>query len=122
MPDDFRLEIVLAENLIEHGLAVMAGVPIAVIVKAASLLQNPRQLGATGPHELDIRPRRFVAILKGSLLFGFPPENFVGPVGIERRVDINKVDARIGQLFQLLQVVAAIDDASIENGRGLNHR
>src|ERR1035438_6500139 len=114
MPDDFSLEIVLAKNLIEHDLAVVAGVPIAVKIKAASLLENSRQLDATGPHELDISSRRLVAILKGSLLFRLAPEYLVGPVGIKRRIDINEVDAAIGQLLQLLQVVAAIDNSRIE--------
>jgi len=55
-----------------------------------------------------------VAILKGTLLLRLAPENLVGTVGVEGRVDINKVDAGIGQLFQLLQIVAAVDDPRVE--------
>ena len=39
-PDDLVLKLVLAKNLVEHDFDVVAGVPIAVIVEAAGLLQR----------------------------------------------------------------------------------
>ena len=35
LPDDFILEIVFSENLVEHDLDVVRSVPVAVIVKTA---------------------------------------------------------------------------------------
>ncbi len=40
LPENLILEIVFAKDLIQHHLHVMRGVPIAVIVKAAGLLEN----------------------------------------------------------------------------------
>jgi hypothetical protein len=53
-------------------------------------------------------------ILEGPLLLRLAPENLISPVGIERRIDIDEVDAGVGQFLQLLQVVAAIDNSRIE--------
>src|SRR5207302_1325247 len=37
-------------------------------------------------------------------------------VGVEGRVDVDQVDAGVGELFQLVEVVAAVDDAGVEEG------
>ena len=114
MPNDLTLEIVLPKNLIKHHLDVVAGVPIAVIVKAAGLLENTRQLNAAGPHELDVGLRRFMPVIKGPLLFGLAPKYLVIPVGIEGRIDVDEIDAGIRQLLELLQIVAAVYNPRIE--------
>src|ERR1035441_7237363 len=44
MPDDFTLEVILPENLIEHDFDVMGGVPVAVIVEAAGLFEDASHL------------------------------------------------------------------------------
>ena len=62
-----------------------------------------------------------MTVIKGSLLFGLTPEDLIGPVGIERRVDINEVDGGIGQLFKLLQIVATVDDPRVDKGGRLRH-
>src|SRR5271157_1179753 len=54
LPNYFILEIVLAENLVEHHLHIVAGVPVAVIIETACLLQNPRHLHAAWPHEFNV--------------------------------------------------------------------
>jgi hypothetical protein len=41
-------------------------------------------------------------------------KNLVIPVGIEWRVDVDEVDAGIGQLLELFQIVAAVDDPRVE--------
>jgi hypothetical protein len=99
MPDDLALEIVFPEDLVQHHLDVMAGVPIAVKVKAAGPLQNTRQFHAAGPHEFDIRLGGFMAVVEGSLFLCFAPEDFVISVGVERRIDVDEIDAGIGQLL-----------------------
>jgi hypothetical protein len=55
-----------------------------------------------------------VAIIKGPLLFRLAPEDLVIPIGIEWRINVDEVDAGVGQLLELLQIVAAVDDARIE--------
>ena len=114
MPDDFGLEVLLAEDLIEHYLDVMAGVPIAMQIEAAGFFEYPRQFHAAGAHELDVGSRGFMAIFKGALLLRLAPENLVGPVGVKGRVDVDEVNAGVGQLSELLQIVTAVDDARVE--------
>ena len=43
---------------------------------------------------------------------------FVVAVRIEGRVDVDEVDAGVGQFAGLIEVVAAIDDAGVDHGRG----
>jgi len=38
-------------------------------------------------------------------------------VGVERRVDVDQVNATIGQLGELFEVVAAVDDARVDERR-----
>ena len=92
----------------------MAGVPIAMTIKAAGLFEHPRQLEAAWTHKLDVGPRRFMSILEGPLLLRLAPEDLIRPVGVERRININEINRGIGQLAQLLQVVAAVDDARVQ--------
>ena len=54
MPDDFALKIIFAENLVEHHLDVMAGVPVAVVIKAAGLFEDAGHLRATRPHVVNV--------------------------------------------------------------------
>src|SRR5579863_1740225 len=53
-PDDLCLEKIVAKNLVEHHLDVMAGMPVAVIVKAACFFEDASELHASRAHELDI--------------------------------------------------------------------
>jgi len=55
-----------------------------------------------------------VAVLKGAFFLCFAPEDLVITVRVKRRVDINKVNASIGEFFQLFEVIAAINDTSID--------
>jgi len=114
LPNDLILEVVFPEYPIEHYLDVMAGVPVAVIVKAAGFFEYPRQLHATGPHEFDIGLRGFMAVVKRPLFLGLAPKDLVVPVGVEGRIDVDEVDAGIRQLLELLKIVAAVDDPRIE--------
>src|ERR1017187_5980800 len=99
----------------------MARVPVAVVIKAARLLQHPCQLHATRPHELDIRLRRLVPVLERPSLLRLAPEHLIVPVRIERRIDVDQIDARIRQLLKLLQIVAAINDPRVQQRRTLSH-
>jgi len=40
LPNNFVLKIIFPENLVEHDLDVVAGVPVAVVIKAAGLLRT----------------------------------------------------------------------------------
>ena len=55
------------------------------------------------------------------------PEDFVVAVGVKGRVYVDEVHAGVGELTQLVEVVAAVDDAGVHEGRrfasrgGLGH-
>ncbi|MGD0767873.1 MAG: hypothetical protein ABSB42_06720 [Tepidisphaeraceae bacterium] len=74
------------------------------------------KLYASRPHEVDVRLRRFVAILEGPFLFRLSPKHLVISVGIERRVDVDQVDALFRQLRKLVEVIATVDDPGIDKG------
>lgn len=93
---------------------VVAGVPVAVIIEAAGFLEDAVQLDAAGAHVVDVGLGRFVAVGEAPLLFCLAPEDFVVPVRVEGRVDVDQIDARLRQLSKLLQVIPAIDDARVE--------
>ncbi len=59
-----------------------------------------------------------MAVFKGAPLPGLAPEDFVVAVGVEGRVYVNEVNAGVGQLGELFQIVAAINDAGVEEGGG----
>jgi hypothetical protein len=77
--------------------------------------------------------RRGAAVLKGPLLLGLAPEDFIFAVGVKgqfgvahwSRIDVDQINAGIGQLGELFEIIAArlsspksaIDDAGIEQGR-----
>ena len=58
-----------------------------------------------------------MAVFKRSLFLGFAPEDFVVAIGVERRIDVDQINAGIGQLGELFEIVAAVDDARVEQGR-----
>jgi hypothetical protein len=55
-----------------------------------------------------------VAILEGPLFFRFAPEHLVVPIGVERRVDIDQMDAGFRQFAELIQTVPAVNDLGID--------
>jgi hypothetical protein len=52
---------------------------------------------------------------KDALLLRLTPKDFVVAVGVERRVNVNQVNAGVGQFGELFQIVAAINDAFFSN-------
>ena len=96
----------------------MAGVPVAVIIKAAGLFEDARQLFAARAHVVNVSRGGFVAVVKPPLLAGLRPEDFVVAVGIERRVNVFQIHAGIGQLLELVQIVATVNDAGVHEGGG----
>jgi hypothetical protein len=54
------------------------------------------------------------------------PEDLVVPVRVERRIDIDQIDAAVWQLAELIEIIATVNDARIhERGRfpgGGGHR
>lgn len=117
LPDDFVVKLILAENLVEHDFDVMAGVPVTVIIEAAGLLENAVQFDTTRPHVVDVGLGRFVSIFEAAFLFRLAPENFVIPVRVERRIYVNEIDALRRELAQLVEIIAAVNDPSIDYGR-----
>jgi len=88
-----------------------------VVIEAAGILEDAGQLYAARTHVVDVRLHAGVAAFKCPLFLGFAPEYFVVAVGVERRIDVDQIDARVRQLGQLFQIVAAIDDAGVQQRR-----
>ena len=110
-------EIVLAEDPVEDfDLPVMRGVPVAVVVEGAGLFEHAGELDTARAHVVDVDAGAFVPVLKGALLLCLAPEDFVVAVGVEGRVDVDEIEAVGGELAELVEVVAAIDDAGVEEG------
>ena len=49
------MEIIFAENLVEHHLDVVAGVPVAVVIKAAGLFEDAGELHAARAHVVNVK-------------------------------------------------------------------
>jgi hypothetical protein len=103
----------------------MRGVPVAVVVEAAGFLEDAGELDAAGTHVVDVGCRGGVAVFEGSLFLGLAPEDFVVAIRIERRIDpdgsgpcSDQIDAGVGELGELFEIVAAVDDAGVEQRRG----
>src|SRR5882724_11085224 len=86
LPGNFVDEVIFSENLVEHDLNVVRGVPVAMVVEAARLLEDSRHFHAPWTHELDIDLGGFMSILECPLLFRFAPKHFVVTVGVEWRI------------------------------------
>ena len=108
-----------AKDPIQHHLHIVAGVPIAVVIETPGLLQHPLELHAPRPHGVDVRLGAGVAVLERPLLLGLAPEHFVVAVAVEGRIDIDQIDAVVGQLGELFETIAAVDHPRIKQGRRL---
>ena len=102
-PHQLVLELILAENLVEHDFDVVGGVPIAVVVEGACFLEDSMQFDAPGAHEFDIGLSRGVAVFEGAFFLCFAPEDLVIAIGIKRRVDINKVNTFRREFFSTVR-------------------
>ena len=113
-PDNFVAKVVLAEDLIEHDLDVVGGVPVAVVVEAAGFLEDAVEVLAAGAHVVDVGAGGFVAVFEGAFFLGLAPEDFVVAVGVEGGIDVDEVHALGGEFGELFEVVAAVDDAGVD--------
>jgi hypothetical protein len=89
-----------------------------VVIKAAGLFEDAGELHAARAQVVNVSLGVLVAVFKGALLLGVAPEDYIVAVGVEGRVNVNQIHAGIGQLGEMLQMVAAINDAGVEEGRG----
>jgi hypothetical protein len=62
-----------------------------------------------------------MAVLESALLFGLAPKHFIIPVGVERWVDVNEINASVRQPGQLLKAIPAVDSFGQDSARLLNH-
>ena len=87
--------------------------------EASRAFENAGELLTARAHEFDIGLRRSVAVIEGALLLGLSPEYLVVAVRIERWIDVNEVDAVVGEFLELVQIIPAVDDAGVHERRGL---
>ncbi len=78
----------------------MAGVPVAVVIKAAGLFEDAGELHTARAQVVNVGLGVLVAVFKGALLLGLAP-----------------MVARPART-ELFQIVAAVDDAGVEEGGG----
>ena len=60
-----------------------------------------------------------MSIREAALLFCLAPKHLIVPVRIKWRVDVDKIDARGGEFSQLVEIITAVDDARVDERRGL---
>ena len=111
-------DLIFSQNLVEHDLDVVAGVPVAVVIKAAGLFEDAGELHAARAHVVNVGLGVLVAVFKGALFLVLPPKDLVVAVGVERRVNVDQIHAGVGQLGELFQIVAAINDAGVQQCGG----
>ena len=54
-----------------------------------------------------------MSILERAFLFRLAPKDFVVAIRVERRVDVDQMDARVRQFAHLLEIIAAVDDPRV---------
>ena len=91
--------------------------PVAVVVEGAGVLQDAVQFHAAGPHKVDVSLRRGVAVLEGAFFLCLAPEDLIVAVRVERRVDINQVNALVREFLELFEIVAAVNHPRIDKSR-----
>ena len=96
----------------------MRRVPVAMVVEAADLLEDAGEFDAAGAHGVNVGAGALVAVLKGALLLRLAPEDLVVAVRVERRVYVDEVHAGGRELAELLEIVAAVDDARVHERGG----
>src|SRR2546428_13828329 len=102
----------VAQDLVEHDLDVVAGVPVAVVVEAAGLLEHAGQLDRARPHEFDGRLGRFVPVLERPLLLGLAPEH-LGVCSAAFRPFSERAKARTTNLFLTGSLVSPQNTSSL---------
>jgi hypothetical protein len=69
------MKIIFSENLVEHNFDVMAGVPVAVVIKAAGLFESVGKFDAAWAHEVNVglsalsERNIFLAVLHAFLVY-----------------------------------------------------
>jgi hypothetical protein len=61
-----------------------------------------------------------VAVLKRPFFLRLAPKDFVVSIRVERRVDVDQIDATVRQLAKLIEIVAAIDNLRINQRYSAN--
>lgn len=74
---------------------------------------------AARPHAVNSSRGGFVAVVKALPLARLRPEGFVVAVGIEQRGNVFQIHAGVGQFLELVQIVAAVNDAGSTRAEGL---
>ena len=87
---------------------------LAVVIKAAGLFEDAGELDAARAHVVNVSLGVLAAVFKRALLLGLVPKNCVVAVGVEGRLNVNEVNAGVRQLGELFQIVAAINDAGVQ--------
>src|SRR6266516_3477788 len=77
------------------------------------------QLDTAWAHVIDVGLGGGMSIFKAAPLFRFAPKHLVVAVRIKWRVDVAQIDARCWEFSQLIEIIAAVDNASVDERRRL---
>ena len=98
-PRYFVLELIFTEHLITHYLDIMAGMPITMTIEAPGVFEHTGKLYTSRPPEIrDRLASRHVCLRQLRFFFCLPLEYFVISIRIERRVDVDQVNAFVLQV------------------------
>jgi hypothetical protein len=59
-----------------------------------------------------------MAVLKRSPFLCLSPEHLIIPIGVEWRIDVDKVYAAIGQRLQSVKAIATVDNPRVKKSGG----
>jgi len=93
VPDDFRSEVVRAENVIKQQSSDVRGVPIAVKEQRSLGRQQPMDFAQTIKQERGVFLLRSPKIREGKSPCSVARVKFVDLLREERRIDIHEIDA-----------------------------
>ena len=91
---------------------------MVLLIRTTGLFEDAGHFDAARAHELDVGLGTGVAVREGALLLGLAPEDFVVAVGVEGRVNVDEVNAGVGELAELFEAIAAIDDTGVHQRGG----
>ena len=74
-----------------------------MVVERTGFLEYTRQFDTARSHVINVSLSAGVTIRKRTLLFCLAPEHFVVAIRVERRIDVNKVNAVIRQFAELFE-------------------
>ncbi len=110
IPDNLVPEVPSAKYSVHHHLQIVGRMPVTMEVNRACVLQHSATLSKPPSHPVYVDiDSTLPPILEDSHLCTVPPDYLIVAVAEERRVEIDQVDALVGEeLGENLKIVPAV--------------